>query len=397
MKAYRKKTIRDVDVTGKKVLVRVDFNVPLENGEIVDDTRIKASLPTIEALVENGARVVLVSHLGRPKGKPDPALRLDPVAARLGELLGVEVNKIDDIAGPRAQEAVEALQDGEVLLLENVRFDAREEANDPEFARELASLADLFVNDAFGAAHRAHASTEGVAHFLPAVSGLLLARELEVLQAALDNPERPFLAILGGAKVKDKIGVIENLLDRVDILAIGGGMAYTFLKAKGYEIGKSILDADRIPFAQEVMQRAQDLGVKLILPEDLVVADDFSNDANTLIVPADQIPQDYEGVDVGPKTREALAAAVASAKTVLWNGPVGVFEMPNFAAGTNALAMAIAQSDAFSIVGGGDSAAAVEAAGVADRISHISTGGGASLEFLEGKALPGVVALQDLE
>ncbi len=390
-----KKTVKEIDVKGKRVLVRVDFNVPMEDGKITDETRIVASLPTLEYLKEQGARVILMSHLGRPKGRPDPALRLDPVATRLGELMGLPVRKVDDCIGEEVEEAVRALGPGEFLLLENLRFHPEEEANDPEFARALARLGDVYVNDAFGAAHRAHASTEGVAHYLPAVAGLLLARELEVLGKALESPDRPFVAILGGAKVGDKIGVIENLVSKVDVLVIGGGMAYTFLKAKGLEIGKSLLDESRIDYAKELLARAEKGEIRLVLPEDVVVADSFAPDANSQVVPVDAIPADWEGMDIGPRTREAIAQVVKSAKTILWNGPMGVFEFAAFSHGTRAVAQAVADSGAFSIVGGGDSAAAVQQAGLADKISHVSTGGGASLEFLEGKELPGVAALMD--
>lgn len=392
-----KLTVKDIDVKGKRVLVRVDFNVPMEDGRVTDETRLVAALPTLRLLREQGARIILMSHLGRPKGRPDPSLRLDPVAQRLSELLGLAVKKADDCIGPEVEEAVASLGEGEVLLLENLRFHPEEEANDPDFAKALARLGDVYVNDAFGAAHRAHASTEGVARHLPAVAGLLLAREIEVLGKALHAPERPFVAILGGAKVGDKIGVIENLMAKVDVLVIGGGMAYTFLKAKGLEIGKSLLDEGRIEFARSLLQRAEAGEVRLVLPQDVVVADAFSPDANSQIVSIDQIPAEWEGMDIGPKTREAIAAVVRDAKTVLWNGPMGVFEFPQFAAGTRAVAEAVASSGAFSIVGGGDSAAAVQQAGLADRISHVSTGGGASLEFLEGKELPGVAALTDAD
>lgn len=393
--ARSKKTVKEIDVKGKRVLVRVDYNVPMENGRIVDETRIVASLPTLQYLKEQGARVILMSHLGRPKGRPEPSLRLDPVAARLGELLGCPVRKVDDCVGEEVEKAADSLAEGEFLLLENLRFHPGEEANDPEFARALARLGDVYVNDAFGAAHRAHASTEGVAHHLPAVAGLLLARELEVLGKALDSPERPFVAILGGAKVGDKIGVIENLLSKVDVLVIGGGMAYTFLKAQGLEIGKSLLDEGRIDYAKELLARAQNGRIRLVLPQDVVVADAFGPDANSQVVPVEAIPADWEGMDIGPRTREAIAQVVRDAKTILWNGPMGVFEFPAFSHGTNAVARAVAESGAFSIVGGGDSAAAVQQAGLADKISHVSTGGGASLEFLEGKELPGVAALLD--
>jgi len=386
-----KKTVRDIDVANKRVLCRVDYNVPIDDGEITDDTRITASLETLNYLLEQGAAVVLMSHLGRPKGV-DESLRLDVVAKRLSALLGREVKKIDVCVGEEARSAASSLAPGEVLLLENVRFDPREEANDPDFAKALAELGEVYVNDAFGAAHRAHASTEGVARHLPAVAGLLLARELEFLGGALEAPERPFVAILGGAKVKDKIGVIQNLIPKVDTLVIGGGMGYTFLKAKGYEIGKSLLDEGHVGLAAELLQSAGD---KIVIPVDVVVADDFRPDAATQIVDADKIPADWEGMDIGPKTRDRIADIVRSAKTVVWNGPMGVFEMPAFAAGTNAVAAAMAESGALTIIGGGDSAAAVQQAGLADKMTHISTGGGASLEFLEGKALPGVVALLD--
>lgn len=386
-------TVKDLDVKGKRVLVRVDFNVPLDaSGKITDDTRIRAALPTIQYLLDAGAAVILMSHLGRPKGV-DEALRLDPVAARLSELIGRLVRKVNDCVGPQVEATARALQPGEVLLLENLRFYKEETQNDPEFAKKLASLADVYVNDAFGAAHRAHASTAGVAAYLPAAAGLLLAKELEVLGNALERPERPFLAILGGAKVADKIGVIRNLLTKVDTLLIGGGMGYTFLKAKGYEVGRSLLDAERIELAKELMAEAERRGVRLLLPVDVVVADRFSNDANTKVVPVDAIPPDWEGLDIGPKTRELFAAEVKKARTIIWNGPLGAFEMPTFAAGTRAVAEALAQSDGTTIIGGGDSAAAVEQFGLAGAMSHISTGGGASLEFLEGKILPGVAAL----
>ena len=393
--AYTKLT--DLDVKGKRVLVRVDFNVPLDEARhITDDTRIRAALPTIEHLLNEGAAVILMSHLGRPKGVDD-ALRLDPVATRLSELLGRPVKKVDDCVGPEVEAAARELGTGEVLLLENLRFYKEETANDPEFARRLASIADVYVNDAFGAAHRAHASTAGVADYLPAAAGLLLARELDVLGGALENPERPFVAILGGAKVSDKIGVITNLLTKVDALLIGGGMAYTFLKAKGYEVGKSLLDAERIELAKELMAEAEKRGVTLLLPVDVVIADDFSEDASTREVDVDSIPADWEALDIGPKTRQLFAEEVAKAKTIVWNGPMGVFEMAPFAHGTRAVAEALAASKGTTIIGGGDSAAAVQQFGLAERMTHISTGGGASLEFLEGKVLPGVAALAPKE
>ncbi|OUM98627.1 MAG: phosphoglycerate kinase [Firmicutes bacterium ZCTH02-B6] len=387
--------VADLDVRGKRVLVRVDFNVPLKDGEITDDSRIRAALPTIEHLRRAGARVILVSHLGRPKGQVVDSLRMDPVARRLAELLGGAVHKADDCIGPAVQAQVAALRDGDVLLLENVRFYPGEEKNDPEFARELAALADVYVNDAFGTAHRAHASTEGVARLLPAAAGFLLQKEIEIMGRALSEPERPFLALLGGAKVSDKIGVIRNLLTKVDTIAIGGGMAYTFLKAKGFEVGRSLLEEDRIPLAAELIQQAQARGVELLLPVDVVVADRFAADAEHKVVPADAIPADWQGLDIGPATRELFAAAVRKARTIVWNGPMGVFEWDAFAHGTMAIARALAETRATSIVGGGDSVAAVEKAGVADKITHISTGGGASLEFLEGRELPGVAALWD--
>ncbi|HET7558506.1 MAG TPA: phosphoglycerate kinase [Limnochordia bacterium] len=387
-------SLADLPVEGKRVLVRVDFNVPMdEAGRITDDRRIAAALPTIRELVRRRARVVLVSHFGRPQGKAVEALRMAPIARRLAELLGRPVATAADCIGEAAKTAVMALEPGGVLLLENVRFHPEEERNDAQFARELASLADYYVNDAFGAAHRAHASTEGVARLLPSAAGLLLQRELDVLGGALGEPKRPFVAILGGAKVGDKIGVIENLLNKVDVLIIGGGMAYTFLKARGLEIGRSLLDADRIAFAAELEARAAARRVRFLLPVDVVVADDFKNDANHKIVPVDAIPSDWEALDIGPATRTRYAAEIAAAGTVIWNGPMGVFEMPSFAGGTLAVAQAMADSDAYTIIGGGDSAAAVEQAGLAERIDHVSTGGGASLEFLEGKTLPGVAAL----
>lgn len=391
-----KKTIDDIDVQGKRVFVRVDFNVPMdENQNITDDKRIRAALPTIRTLCERGAKVILASHLGRPKGKPVDKYRLDPVAKRLSELLGKNVVKVDDCIGDVPKMAISKMQPGDVILLENVRFYPGEEANDPEFAKALAELADIYVNDAFGAAHRAHASTAGIAEYLPAVAGYLLKKEIDFLGGALDNPERPFVAILGGAKVADKIGLINNLIDKVDTLIIGGGMAYTFLKAKGYEVGDSLLDEERIDFAREMMEKAEKQNVKLLLPVDIVVADRFAADANHKVVAADSIPAGWQGVDIGPKTLEMFKEAVSSAKTVVWNGPMGVFEMPAFAKGTNGLAQVLAECDAITIIGGGDSAAAVEQAGLADKMSHVSTGGGASMEFLEGKELPGVAALLD--
>ncbi|HPP73884.1 MAG TPA: phosphoglycerate kinase [Armatimonadota bacterium] len=391
-----KKTIKDIDVAGKRTLVRVDFNVPLdEKRSITDDRRIEAALPTIKYLLDQGAKVILMSHLGRPKGSPNAKYTLSPVAARLEELLDMPVTKIGDCIGEMVQGAVMGMPVGHVILLENVRFYSQEEKNDLDFAKQLASLGEVYVNDAFGTAHRAHASTEGVARFLPGVAGFLMQKELDYLGKAITNPERPFLAILGGAKVADKIPVIDNLLDKVDELIIGGGMAYTFLKAQGYEIGKSLLDEEGLDLAKAAMEKAKERGVKLYLPEDVVVATEFKADADSKIVPATQIPADWMGMDIGPKTIEAFSKAIQSAKTVVWNGPMGVFEMPKFAVGTNAIAKALAESSATTIVGGGDSAAAVEQMGYADKMSHVSTGGGASLEFLEGKTLPGVAALQD--
>ncbi len=392
-----KKTIRDIDVAGKKVLVRCDFNVPLDaEGNITDETRISAALPTIKYLLEKGARVILCSHLGRPKGEFNMKYSLAPVAKRLSEKLGFEVKLAKDVIGEDAKALAASVKEGSAVLLENVRFHAEEEKNDPAFAKELASLADIYVSDAFGTVHRAHASTAGVADYLPAVAGFLIGKELDFLGGAIENPERPFLAILGGAKVKDKIGVITNLLEKVDALIIGGGMAYTFLKAKGYAIGNSLLDEERIDLARDMMKQAQEKGVKLLLPIDNVCGDQFSNDADIKVTDSEAgVPEGYMALDIGPKTIALFEEAVKSAKTVVWNGPMGCFEMPNFAAGTLAIARALATSGATSIIGGGDSAAAVTQMGLADKMSHISTGGGASLEFLEGKVLPGVAALND--
>ncbi|MBO1623843.1 MULTISPECIES: phosphoglycerate kinase [Bacillus] len=391
-----KKSIRDVDLKGKRVFCRVDFNVPMKDGKVTDETRIRAALPTIQYLVEQGAKVILASHLGRPKGQVVEEMRLTPVAARLGELLGKEVKKADEAFGPAVQEMVAAMNEGDVLVLENVRFYAGEEKNDAELAKEFAALADLFVNDAFGAAHRAHASTAGIADYLPAVSGFLMEKELEVLGKALSNPERPFTAIIGGAKVKDKIGVIRHLLDKVDNLIIGGGLAYTFVKALGHEIGQSLCENDKIDLAKEFMALAKEKGVNFYMPVDCVIADDFSETANVKIVDIDSIPADWEGVDIGPKTSEIYADVIKNSKLVVWNGPMGVFEMTPFAEGTKAVGQALADAEGtYSVIGGGDSAAAVEKFGMADKMSHISTGGGASLEFMEGKELPGVVCLND--
>lgn len=392
-----KKSIRDVDLKGKRVFCRVDFNVPMKEGKITDETRIRAALPTIQYLIEQGAKVILASHLGRPKGQAVEELRLTPVAARLGELLGKDVKKADEAFGPVAQEMVAAMNEGDVLVLENVRFYAGEEKNDAELAKEFAALADIFVNDAFGAAHRAHASTAGIADYLPKkVSGLLMEKELDVLGKALSNPERPFTAIIGGAKVKDKIGVIRHLLDKVDNLIIGGGLAYTFVKALGHEIGLSLCENDKIELAKEFMQLAKEKGVNFYMPVDVVITEEFSETATTQIVGIDSIPSTWEGVDIGPKTREIYADVIKNSKLVVWNGPMGVFEMTPFAEGTKAVGQALADAeDTYSVIGGGDSAAAVEKFGMADKMSHISTGGGASLEFMEGKELPGVVCLND--
>ena len=386
--------LKDLDVKGKRVFVRADFNVPLDGDRITVDTRIRSALPTIQYLLENDAKVILASHLGRPKGKVVEKYSLAPVAKHLSELLGRDVVKADDCIGPAVQELALKLQPGEVLLLENLRFHAEEEKNDPAFAKELASLAEVYVNDAFGTAHRAHASTAGIAAYLPAAAGFLLEKELKFLGEALENPQRPFVAILGGAKVSDKIGVIQNLLGKVDKLLIGGGMSYTFLKARGLEIGKSLLEADKMDLARQLEEEAKARGVELLLPVDVVVADEFSETANRKAVSVEEIPADWEGMDIGPKTIELFQKALAGAKTVVWNGPLGVFEMEPFSTGTKAIAEALANlTDATTIIGGGDSAAAVEQLGYADKITHISTGGGASLEFLEGKELPGVAAL----
>lgn len=390
-----KKSVRDVEVSGKRVFVRVDFNVPLEDGKITDDTRIRETLPTIKYLVEQGAKVILASHMGRPKGEVVESLRLTPASQRLSELLGKPVAKADEAVGEAVKAQVEKLQNGDVLVLENVRFYAGEEKNDPELAKQFAELAELFVNDAFGAAHRAHASTEGIAHHLPAVSGLLMEKELSVLGKALSNPDRPFTAIIGGSKVKDKIDVIDNLLTLADNVIIGGGLAYTFFKAQGHEIGQSLLDKEKLDVALGFIEKAKELGKNFYLPEDIVVTDEFSADANTKVVDIDGIPADWEGVDIGPKTRAKYAEVIKNSKLVVWNGPMGVFEIAPFSNGTREVAQACADTEAYTIIGGGDSAAAAEKFGLADKMNHISTGGGASLEFMEGKALPGVVALND--
>lgn len=394
-----KKSVEDINVSGKKVLVRCDFNVPLKDGVITDDSRIRGALPTIKYLLANGAAVILCSHLGRPKGEFNMKYSLAPVAAKLSEYLGIPVTLAKDVIGEDAQAKAAALKSGECMLLENVRFHAEEEKNDAEFAKMLASLADIYVNDAFGTAHRAHASTAGVADYLPAVCGYLIQKEITVMGKALADPDRPFVAILGGAKVSDKLNVINNLLTKVDTLIIGGGMAYTFLAAKGYTVGKSLLDESKIDYCREMLAKAEEKGVKLLLPVDTVCAKSFPDpidaEIETVVVPADAIPDDMEGLDIGPKTRELFADAAASAKTVVWNGPMGVFENPVLAAGTKAVAQALADSGAITIVGGGDSAAACQSMGFGDKITHISTGGGASLEFLEGLELPGIACLND--
>ena len=393
---YNKKTIYDVDVKGKKVLLRCDFNVPQdkETGEITSDKRIVAAIPTIKYLLENGAAVISCSHLGKPKGEWKTKLTLAPVAKRLSELLGQEVIFASDIIGEDAQAKAAALQPGQIMLLENLRFDIREEKNGADFAKALADMADLFVSDAFGTVHRAHASTAGVAAYLPAYSGLLVNKELSIMGKALDDPKRPFVAVLGGAKVSDKINVINNLLEKADTIIIGGGMAYTFKKAQGYEIGTSLLEADRLDYAREMVEKAAAKGVKFLLPVDNLCAAEFSAEAEPVLVEGN-IPANLMGMDIGPKTVELFAEAVKGAGTIVWNGPMGVFEFDKFAGGTKAMAKALAESGAVTIVGGGDSAAAVEKLGFADKITHISTGGGASLEFLEGKDLPGVACLLD--
>jgi phosphoglycerate kinase len=386
-----KKTVRDINVIGKRLLVRVDFNVPLRDGAVADDTRIQAALPTLNHLLDQGAALVLCSHLGRPKGKAVPELRMDPVAARLLELLDRPVVKLDDCIGPEVEKAVRAMQPGDVILLENTRFHAEEKANDPEFTQQLANLAEIYVNDAFGSAHRAHASTEGVAHHLPAVAGFLMEKELEFLGQAVEAPEHPYVAILGGAKISDKIGVIESLLKQCDRLLIGGGMANTFFKAMDFEVGDSLVEEEAVSTARSLLESA---GSQLVLPVDVVIADAFDNDATTRVVAPNDVPVGWRILDIGPKTVPTFESALGAAQTVVWNGPLGVFEMPNFAKGTFAIAELLAGLDAMTIIGGGDSAAAVRQAGLVDSMSHVSTGGGASLEFLEGKTLPGVAALE---
>ena len=394
---YNKKTVSDINVTGKKVLLRCDFNVPQdkETGAITDDKRIRAALPTIQYLLDHNAAVIACSHLGKPKGERKESLTLAPVAVRLAELFGREVIFAEDTIGEDAKAKAAALQPGQIMLLENLRFDIGEEKNHPEFAKALADMAELYVSDAFGTVHRAHASTAGVAAYLPAVSGLLIQKELEIMGGALENPKRPFVAVLGGAKVSDKINVINNLLEKADTIIIGGGMAYTFMKAQGGKIGNSLLEADKMDYALEMLKKAEEKGVKLLLPTDTIAAKEFSKDAEPVCVPSMDIPDDMMGMDIGPETRKTFAAAVADAGTIVWNGPMGVFEFPAFAEGTKAMAKALAESRAVTIIGGGDSAAAVEQLGFAEQITHISTGGGASLEFLEGKELPGVACLLD--
>ncbi|MED3661005.1 phosphoglycerate kinase [Ureibacillus sp. FSL K6-8385] len=392
---FLKKTLNDVDVEGKRVFVRVDFNVPMENGEVVDDTRIRAAIPTIKQLSEKGAKVILASHLGRPKGEVREDMRLTAVGERLSKLINKPVKKLDESVGAAVEKAVNEMKNGDIILLENVRFLKGEEKNDDELAKQFARLADLYVNDAFGAAHRAHASTEGIAKYVPAVSGLLMEKELEVLGKALTNPDHPFTAIIGGAKVKDKIGVIENLLDKVDNLIIGGGLSFTFIKAQGYEIGKSLVEEDKIELARHFIEKAKEKGVNLYMPVDAVVAKELSPDAEAKVVDINQIPADYMGLDIGPKTAEKYADVIKNSKLIIWNGPMGVFEIEQFSNGTRKVAEAMAETEGYTIIGGGDSAAAVEKFGLADKMDHISTGGGASLELMEGKNLPGIAALND--
>ncbi|MBG9940984.1 phosphoglycerate kinase [Brevibacillus formosus] len=390
-----KKSIRDVELAGKRVFCRVDFNVPMQDGVITDDTRIRAAVPTIRFMMEAGAKVILASHFGRPKGQVVEEMRLTPVAAHLSSLLGKDVRKLEDCHGADVEAAVERMESGDVILLENVRFHAGEEKNDPELAKSFAALADLFVNDAFGTAHRAHASTAGIAEYIPAVAGLLMEKEIRFMGGALSNPERPFTAIVGGAKVKDKIAVIENLLTKVDHLIIGGGMANTFLKAQGYGIGASLCEDDKLDLARTLMDQAKERGVQLLMPVDVVVADRFAADAEKQVVGIDAIPEGWMALDIGPKTVEQYHSVIVDSKTVVWNGPMGVFEMDSFAGGTIGVAKAMAACSGTTIIGGGDSVAAVEKAGVAEQMTHISTGGGASLEFMEGKELPGVAVLAD--
>ena len=395
MDALNKKTIEDIDVAGKKVLVRCDFNVPLKDGVITSDKRIVSSLPTIKYLLDHNAKVILCSHLGRPKGEVNPEFSLAPVAKRLSELLGKEVKMASDVVGENAQALAASLQNGEAMLLENVRFEKGETKNDPELSKKFAALADLFVNDAFGSAHRAHCSTTGVADYLPAECGYLIQKEISVMGTALADPKRPFVAILGGAKVSDKIGVITNLIDKVDTLIIGGGMAYTFFKALGHPIGTSICEEDKVELAGEMMQKAKEKGIKFLIPIDNKVGKEYKPDTEFMAVDSDDLPDGWMGLDIGPRTETLFADAIKGAGTVVWNGPMGVSEWDNFASGTIAVAKAVADSGAISIIGGGDSAAAVQKLGFADKMTHISTGGGASLEFLEGKELPGIACLND--
>jgi phosphoglycerate kinase len=390
-----KKSVKDVDVKGKRVLVRVDFNVPMEGRRITDDTRMRAALPTIQYLMEHGAKTVLISHLGRPDGKVQEDMRMGPVAEHLGKLLGKPVDYVQESVGPEVEKHVAAMPSGGVAMLENLRFHPEEEKNDSAFAEQLARLADVYVNDAFGTAHRAHASTEGVAHHLPAVAGLLLQREIDVMENALANPDRPFVGIIGGAKVSDKIAVLQNLLDKVDALLIGGGMANTFLVAIGCQVGESLLEKDKVGLARDLIRQASERNVQLMLPKDVVVASAFANDAEAKTVSCQETPAGWRIMDIGPGTVQQYSEVIVGAKTVLWNGPMGVFEMEKFADGTRGIAQAVAECHGLTIVGGGDSVAALEQAGLASRISHVSTGGGATLELLEGKALPGVNALQD--
>ena len=394
-----KKTVKDIDVNGKKVLVRCDFNVPIdsETGKITDNRRIRAALPTIQYLLNHSAKVILCSHLGRPKGEFNLKYSLKPVAEELSKLLNKDVKLAKDVIGESAKELTSNMKEGDIVLLENVRFHKEEEQNDPEYSKALASMAEIYVNDAFGTAHRAHSSTTGVADYLPAVSGFLIEKELEFLGGALENPKHPFVAILGGAKVSDKIGVIENLLDKVDTLIIGGGMAYTFYKAQGHHIGTSICEEDKLDLAKSILEKAQEKGVKLLLPVDNHVSSEYSNNGEEKMVDSTEIPDGFMGLDIGPKTIEKFEEAVKDAKTVVWNGPLGVCEFDKFATGTKAVATMLSKLDAITIIGGGDSAAAIEKLGLADKMTHISTGGGASLEFLEGKTLPGIACLQDKE
>ena len=392
-----KKTVKDISWAGKTAVTRCDFNVPLDGDRITDDTRIRAAVPTIEYLMDNGAATVLMSHLGRPKGQPVPEMSLAPVAKRLSELLGKEVKFVpsDAVVDDKVRAAAKELKAGEVMLIENVRFRAEEEKNDPGFAKDLAGLGDVFVQDAFGTAHRAHASTTGIADYIPAVSGFLIEKELKFLGEAVNDPKRPFAAVMGGAKVKDKIPVITNLLDKVDILLIGGGMAYTFFKAQGYSIGRSLLDEEGLELAGDILRKAEEKGVRFMLPVDVVAADEFAADSPCDVYPVDAIPDNRMGMDIGPETVRLYCDALRTAKTIIWNGPMGVFEMERFAKGTKAIAECLAETDATTVIGGGDSAAAVTQFGLADRMTHISTGGGASLEFLEGRELPGIAIIED--